>query len=120
MDIEFTDTAALTFLLGLYETGRMRFGELDAWLRQHVDPGPRPSPHEPVGSSATIIPPRAHRRMRCSLVSGITEAANALRANEEGVSAQGSQVCIYMAGKELGKTSSSTQAVLFGLFGLFG
>ena len=34
--LEFTDTAAFTFLLDLYETGRMRFGELDAWLRQHV------------------------------------------------------------------------------------
>jgi death on curing protein len=34
--LEFADTAAFTFLLDLYETGRMRFGELDAWLRQHV------------------------------------------------------------------------------------
>ena len=36
--LEFTDVAAFTFLLDLYETGRMRFGELDAWLRQHVVP----------------------------------------------------------------------------------
>ncbi len=34
--LEFNDVAAFTFLLDLYETGRMRFGELDAWLRQHV------------------------------------------------------------------------------------
>jgi hypothetical protein len=36
--LEFTDTAAFTFLPDLYETGRMRFGELDAWRRQHVVP----------------------------------------------------------------------------------
>jgi death-on-curing protein len=34
--LKFTDAAAFSFLLDLYETGRMRFGELDAWLRQHV------------------------------------------------------------------------------------
>jgi death on curing protein len=36
--LEFTDAAAFTSLLDLYETDRMRFGELDAWLRQHVVP----------------------------------------------------------------------------------
>ena len=36
--LEFTDTAAFVFLMDLYETGRMRFGELDAWLRKHVVP----------------------------------------------------------------------------------
>jgi death-on-curing protein len=34
--LEFTDADAIAFLIGLYETGRMRFDELDAWLRQHV------------------------------------------------------------------------------------
>jgi death-on-curing protein len=36
--VEFNDATAYSFLMGLYETGRMRFDELDAWLRQHVIP----------------------------------------------------------------------------------
>jgi death-on-curing protein len=39
--LEFDDADAFLFLLDLYETGRMRFQELDHWLRQHasiVDP----------------------------------------------------------------------------------
>jgi death-on-curing protein len=36
--LEFTDTDAYSFLMGLYETGRMRFDSLDAWLRQHAVP----------------------------------------------------------------------------------
>ena len=34
--LEFDDFDAFTFLMDLYETGRMRFGELDRWLRLHV------------------------------------------------------------------------------------
>lgn len=34
--LEFNDADAFTFLLDLYETGRMSFPELDRWLRQHV------------------------------------------------------------------------------------
>ena len=34
--LQFGDTEAISFLLELYETGRMQFGELDRWLRQHV------------------------------------------------------------------------------------
>ena len=34
--LEFNDLDATSFLLDLYETGRMRFEELDRWLRQHV------------------------------------------------------------------------------------
>ena len=34
--LDFIDTEALSFLLDLYDTGRMRFEELDRWLRQHV------------------------------------------------------------------------------------
>jgi death-on-curing protein len=37
--LEFTDAAAFSFLIGIYEAGRMRFDELDAWLRQHVVAG---------------------------------------------------------------------------------
>lgn len=33
--LAFTDATAFSFLMDLYEGGRMRFGELDAWLRQH-------------------------------------------------------------------------------------
>ena len=32
----FKDSEAYAFLIGLYETGRMRFTELDAWLRDHA------------------------------------------------------------------------------------
>jgi death-on-curing protein len=45
--LEFDDLDAYAFLIGLYESGRMRFAELDAWLRQHVvgteSSGPPPS-----------------------------------------------------------------------------
>ena len=34
--LNFDDYEAFTFLIGLYETGRMRFAELDAWLRRHA------------------------------------------------------------------------------------
>jgi death on curing protein len=34
--LEFSDEDAFSFLIGLYETGRMRFVELETWLRQHV------------------------------------------------------------------------------------
>jgi death-on-curing protein len=36
--LDFDDLPAFSFLIGLYETGRMRFDELDAWLRKHVAP----------------------------------------------------------------------------------
>jgi death on curing protein len=36
--LEFNDVDAFTFLQDLYETGRMRFEELDRWLRQHAAP----------------------------------------------------------------------------------
>jgi death-on-curing protein len=39
--LEFDDIEAFSFLVGLYETGRLRFKELETWLRQHaarVDP----------------------------------------------------------------------------------
>jgi hypothetical protein len=34
--LEFDDVDAFPFLIGLYESGRMRFGELETWLRQHA------------------------------------------------------------------------------------
>ena len=34
--LQFNDADAFSFLLDLYETGRMRFDELDRWLRQHA------------------------------------------------------------------------------------
>lgn len=34
--LEFDDLDAFVFLIGLYESGRMRFTELDTWLRLHV------------------------------------------------------------------------------------
>ncbi len=34
--LEFDDLAAYTFLLDLYESGRMRFHELEIWLRRHA------------------------------------------------------------------------------------
>jgi len=36
--LEFTDAVAFSFLIELYETGRMRFDVLVKWLRQHVAP----------------------------------------------------------------------------------
>jgi prophage maintenance system killer protein len=34
--LEFDDMEAFGFLVGLYETGTLRFKELDTWLRQHA------------------------------------------------------------------------------------
>ena len=34
--LEFDDVEAYGFLIELYETGRMRFDELDRWLRRHT------------------------------------------------------------------------------------
>ncbi|MEO8595683.1 MAG: type II toxin-antitoxin system death-on-curing family toxin [Candidatus Solibacter sp.] len=34
--LTFDDVEAYSFLIGLYETGRMRFVELDKWLREHT------------------------------------------------------------------------------------
>ena len=34
--LEFDDLEAYTFLINLYESGRMRFQELDSWLRRHA------------------------------------------------------------------------------------
>lgn len=36
--LEFDDLDAYAFLLGLYETGRFRFQELEAWLRLNAKP----------------------------------------------------------------------------------
>ncbi|HXJ37713.1 MAG TPA: type II toxin-antitoxin system death-on-curing family toxin [Bryobacteraceae bacterium] len=36
--LEFRDLDAYRFLIGLYESGCMRFAELEAWLRLHVVP----------------------------------------------------------------------------------
>jgi death on curing protein len=33
--LEFDDSAAFDFLLGLYGSGRFRFAELEDWLRSH-------------------------------------------------------------------------------------
>ncbi|MGC9949475.1 MAG: type II toxin-antitoxin system death-on-curing family toxin [Bryobacteraceae bacterium] len=40
--LEFDDAEAFSFLIGLYEQGRMRFTELESWLRQH------PAPHRVI------------------------------------------------------------------------
>ncbi len=34
--LDFDDLDAFSFLVGLYESGRMRFAELEEWLRQHT------------------------------------------------------------------------------------
>lgn len=34
--LEFDDVEAFSFLSGLYQTGTMRFAELDSWLRTHT------------------------------------------------------------------------------------
>jgi death-on-curing protein len=34
--LEFNDLEAFSFLIGLYETGRLQFKELETWLRQHA------------------------------------------------------------------------------------
>jgi prophage maintenance system killer protein len=36
--LEFGDLEAFSFLTGLYETGTLRFRELETWLRQHAAP----------------------------------------------------------------------------------
>jgi death-on-curing protein len=36
--LEFDDIEAFSFLLRLYETGKLRFNELETWLRQHAVP----------------------------------------------------------------------------------
>jgi death-on-curing protein len=36
--LKFDDIEAFSFLIGLYETGKMRFSELDIWLREHSRP----------------------------------------------------------------------------------
>ena len=36
--LEFDDVEAIAFLAGLYDTGGMRFTEIEIWLRQHVAP----------------------------------------------------------------------------------
>jgi death on curing protein len=36
--LEFDDIEAFSFLVAIYETGRQRFEELEAWLRQHAVP----------------------------------------------------------------------------------
>jgi len=35
--LEFDDGEAFAFLIGLYESGSLRFAELERWLRQHAD-----------------------------------------------------------------------------------
>lgn len=34
--LEFDDPTAFSFLIGLYESGRMRFAELEKWLRHYA------------------------------------------------------------------------------------
>ena len=36
--LEFDDLSAYQFLMGLYESGRFQFAELESWLRQHAIP----------------------------------------------------------------------------------
>jgi death-on-curing protein len=36
--LAFTDASAFSFLMDLYEGGRMRFAELDEWPREHATP----------------------------------------------------------------------------------
>jgi death-on-curing protein len=35
-ELKFDDAEAFSFLMSLYESGRMRFGELEIWLREHA------------------------------------------------------------------------------------
>jgi death on curing protein len=37
--LEFDDPEAFSFLIGLYESGRMKFVELESWLRVHATRG---------------------------------------------------------------------------------
>ncbi len=41
--LEFDDLEAFSFLVGLYEAARLRFEELEIWLRQHTVPTTPPS-----------------------------------------------------------------------------
>ena len=34
--LEFDDLEAFSFLIRLYDSGQMRFAELEKWLRQHA------------------------------------------------------------------------------------
>jgi death on curing protein len=34
--VEFNDLDAYSFLIGLYESGRVQFAELEVWLREHA------------------------------------------------------------------------------------
>ena len=43
--LEFDDLDGFSFLMDLYETGRMRFEEVDRWLRQHATRQPPPVGH---------------------------------------------------------------------------
>jgi death on curing protein len=36
--LEFDDLEAFSFLIGLFESGRMQFAELEKWLRLHTRP----------------------------------------------------------------------------------
>ena len=45
--LEFDDLDGFSFLMDLYETGRMRFEEVDRWLRQHAT---RQQPHAGYGT----------------------------------------------------------------------
>jgi death-on-curing protein len=36
--VSFSDPDLYSFLIDLYETGRMRFAELESWLREHSAP----------------------------------------------------------------------------------
>jgi death-on-curing protein len=36
--LKFDDREAFSFLIGLYESGTMRFSELETWLCQHLEP----------------------------------------------------------------------------------
>ena len=39
--LEFEDLEAFSFLIGLYQSGRLRFAELEKWLRHHATRGDR-------------------------------------------------------------------------------
>jgi death on curing protein len=41
--LAFDDIEAYSFLIGLYETGRLRFTELENWLLQHTVPSDPPT-----------------------------------------------------------------------------
>jgi death on curing protein len=41
--LEFDDIEAFSFLINLYETGTLRFTELESWLRRHTVPSESPT-----------------------------------------------------------------------------